>query len=176
MGKEAKRSLDRKIRVMNHSVLSYIFAAMSLVGIPGCKGKAVSSDFQWLLRKQPEIAQLSGEALVVHKSSTRNTTESRLQALRSKTLVSLAWVGSAAALGLLFFVLPAVPSGRLSQPQWLAITSVVAFSWATLGRLGWENQSNKGETIYEELDASIFWILYWLGAICGVGAVAPVAV
>jgi hypothetical protein len=76
----------------------------------------------------------------------------------------------------LAFVLPAVPSGRLNQQQWLAVVSVVAFAWATLGRLGWESQSMKGETIFEELDVFIFWALYWVGAICGVGAVASVAV
>ncbi len=56
-----------------------------------------------------------------------------------------------------------------------AIASVGSFSWGTLGRLGWTERSYKGVTVFEELDAAIFWLLYWLGSFCGVASVVSAA-
>lgn len=56
--------------------------------------------------------------------------------------------------------------------QLFVILSILSFSWATLGRLGWEGQSFKGDTVFEDLDELIFKSLYWLGTFFGVLAVA----
>lgn len=45
----------------------------------------------------------------------------------------------------------------------LAVASAFCFAWATLGRLGWAGQSWKGDTAIEQVDQTVFHILYWLG-------------
>ncbi len=48
--------------------------------------------------------------------------------------------------------------------------SIVSFSIATLGRLGWSGQSFKGDTVFEQLNNRVLWLLYGLGTALGVGA------
>jgi hypothetical protein len=94
-----ENTLDRKFSVMNHTVPSYLFAACSLLGIPGCLAKAAESDFQWLVRSRPEIGLMEGQARMDHEASGRESTKSRLRALQAKTVLSLVWVASAAVVG-----------------------------------------------------------------------------
>jgi len=47
------------------------------------------------------------------------------------------------------------------------VLSLFSFSWATLGRLGWEGQTCDGGTIFEKLDSDIFWFLYFMGTMFG---------
>jgi hypothetical protein len=157
---------------MNHSFTAYVCAFLSLVGVPGLFNRVADSDFSWLLRRQPGIDALQGD----QRAACRMTTKKRQSSLRIKTVTSLAWVLSAAVLGTWLFVLPSASQGKITDQQWFAVASAVVFAWATLGRLGWADQSFKGETIYEELDSFIFWVLYWVGTVAGMGAVAASAV
>ena len=161
---------------MNHRLTAYVCSFLSLVGVPGLFNRVADSDFSWLMRRQPGLAALQDSELATHRNDCRVTTKKRQSSLRKRTVASLAWVLSAAALGAWFFVLPTALHGKITAQQWFAAASVVAFAWATLGRLGWADQSFKRETIYEELDSFIFWVLYWVGTISGMGAMATLAV
>lgn len=161
---------------MNHRLSAYVCSFLSLAGVPGLFNMVAESDFSWLLRSQSGLAVLQGSELATHRADCRVTTKKRQLSLRKKTVASLAWVLSASALGTWLFVLPTAPHGKITAQQWFAAASVVAFAWATLGRLGWADQSFKRETIYEELDSFIFWVLYWVGTISGMGAMATSAV
>ena len=68
--------------------------------------------------------------------------------------------------------MPSIALKDLAQQSTYAAGSILAFAWATLGRLGWKDGSIKGETIFEELDHTIFWVLYWIGTFLGVAALA----
>ena len=110
--------------------------------------------------------------LAIKESEAFATTVHRRDLLRRKTIASFLWILSGVVLGVCLPVLlwktTAVPSGY----SLLAIVSVVCFSWATLGRLGWAGQSYKGQTVFEELDTGIFWVLYWFGTLLGTAALA----
>ena len=161
---------------MNHSPLAYISAALALLAVPGCFRGAAESDLRWLLRVQYNDALAPGpelERVRVNCSANTALYRSRLQ---RKTLYSFLWV-AAFAVAAAWLVVCRVPVGitHLNPQQLFSASSVLAFAWATLGRLGWSEGSNKGVTVFEELDTQIFWVLYGVGTYCGVAAVANAA-
>ena len=157
---------------MNHRPSAFANAFLSLFGCSSCLARAAASDFEWLLRKQPELSTLEPAQLAAREAETRASTIQRRDDLRFKTVHSFLWVLSGAALGMYFITLLLAPETDPPARSVLAIASMICFSWATLGRLGWAGQSFKGETIFEELDTGIFWALYWLGACLGTAALA----
>lgn len=159
---------------MNHSVSAYAYAAFALVGLP-CFESAAKSDFACLLRIQSGLASLPREQLATQEAECRKNTNAYLRYLRSKTLVSLLVVLSAIALAVVAVVLPAIGSSGVTRQHVLAGASVSCFAWGTLGRLGWNERSHKGVTVFEELDSAIFWALYWFGTFFGVASVVNVA-
>lgn len=158
---------------MNHRLLAHVSAILSLIGVSPCLVKAAKSDFDWLLRVQAGLASLPPNQLAIKEAECQANTLWHQSDLRRKTFFSLAWVLSAMAVAVL--VLPVTPIHALTRQQAFAAVSVFCFSWATLGRLGWNERSYKGSTIFEELDTVIFWVLYWLGTLSGVAAVVNAA-
>lgn len=157
---------------MNHRLLDYASAILSFVGVSWCFTKAAKSDFRWLLRVQRGLALLPPDQLVVKQAECCASTIKHQANLRRKTFLSLAWVISAVVAAAFVFVIPAVPNHTVTTQHAFAAASVFCFSWGTLGRLGWNERSYKGSTIFEELDAIIFWALYWGGTLFGVAAIA----
>ena len=156
---------------MEHTLKSYVCAALSLVGVPGLLPVAQKSDFAWLLRKQHGLSSIPADELLKKELECHATTTFRRGALRTKTLVSLAWVASAIAVACVG-LFHCFSFAAITTTQVFSIASVTAFAWGTLGRLGWTEQSNKGTTIYERLDTFLFWLFYWAGTFCGVAALA----
>lgn len=155
---------------MQHSVKSYICASLSLLHLPGFLLIAQKSDFQWLLRVQPELANIPVNELSQKESESHAITKVRRSHLQAKTTASLLWVVSAITVAwVAAYPLVSVPA--TTSQQIYSIVSVTAFSWGTLGRLGWSEKSYKGSTIYERLDTFLFWGLYWIGTLFGVLAV-----
>ncbi len=159
---------------MNHSVSAYACAALALVGFPGFTS-AAKSDFVCLLRIQNGLASLPREQLATKETECRENTNAYLRYLRAKTFFSLVWVLSAIVLALVVFVLPSVGASGVTRQYVLAIASIVCFAWGTLGRLGWNEHSHKGVTVFEEIDSAIFWVLYWLGPFFGVSSIVNAA-
>lgn len=155
---------------MEHSVKSYLCAGLSLVGVPGLLSVAQKSDFTWLLRVQKGLADIPSDELLKKELEIHATTKLRRGALRKKSVVSLVWVLSAIAVAYLALY-QCFEIGPVTRQQAFSVASVVAFAWGTLGRLGWAEQSYKGNTIYERLDTFLFWLFYWIGTLCGVIAV-----
>lgn len=155
---------------MNHRLLAYASATLSLIGITPCFSDAAKSDFEWLLRTQRGLASLPATQLSVKEAECRVNTATHQANLRRKTFHSFAWVSSAVLFAAFVFVFPAEPLQALTSQHVFAATSLSCFSWATLGRLGWNERSYGGNTIFEELDAIIFWTLYWVGTLFGVAA------
>nr|WP_286948000.1 hypothetical protein [Pseudomonas sp. UBA6718] len=161
------RSVDL---AMHHNPVSYLCAFFSLIGIKTFfLGAAQRSDFRWLLRNQADLFQLPPEQLTIRENECKGSTARRCVSLRNKTLLSLAWVLSAIALAYLM-LFQHFEISSLTRQHGFAVASLIAFSWATLGRLGWSDQSFKGTTIFERLDVFLFWLLYWLGTCFGVVA------
>jgi len=156
---------------LEHTFKSYVCAGLSLVGVPGLLKIAQKSDFTWLLRKQEGLSSLPPEELSKKELESYVLTASRQSALRSKTLISLAWIVSAITIGWFSMFYCFSPSS-ITTRQLVSIASVALFAWATLGRLGWTEQSIKRTTIYERLDIFMFWFLYWIGTLCAVAALA----
>jgi hypothetical protein len=89
--------------------------------------------------------------------------------LRRKVYGSLAWIISACIGALIIITIIAAFRSSLkmkvSALNSCAIASLISFSWATLGRLSAKTWSR--DTLFERLDAVIFWFLYWIGALFG---------
>ena len=110
-------------------------------------------------RNQPLRESTAGRREQALQELTQVTIK-RLRLLRRQLLTSLAWLGSSIVGGVVVrsFCQPSATSIRF-----VAIGSVFAFAWATLGRLGWAGQSIKGDTAPERLDLRLFWCIYWIG-------------
>lgn len=159
---------------MNHSPVAYLSAALSLAGVPGLFARAARSDFSWLLSVQAGLSSLPSGELRKKEQECRATTEQRQTYLRRKTVTSLVWV-LFAVLAAMWIVYPYLTPTSATRQQMFGVASVVSFSWGTLGRLGWNEKSTRGATLFEELDNFMFWLLYWVGTVCGVAAVVTTA-
>ena len=96
----------------------------------------------------------------------RESTLERRRLLCQKLATSFLWILSACGVGMAVLLLtPGISSGINKA---FGILSLFSFSWATLGRLGWEGQTIDGGTVFEKLDSDILWFLYFIGTIFGV--------
>jgi hypothetical protein len=161
---------------MNHSVLAYAHASLAMLGLKWSFERAAESDLAYVLNelyrgKAPPEAERERR----RAESNQNTATYR-RTLQRKTAYSLLWVAAAAAAAYWLVVMPTLPLGaRPTTQQIYAAASVLFFSWGTLGRLGWNQGSFGGVTVFEGLDTIIFWLLYGLGTFFGVAAVASAA-
>jgi hypothetical protein len=161
---------------MNHSPRSFAAATLALLGVPHAFARAADSDFAWLLRTQYRDEALAPNELNKRRHDCKANSASYRRSLQFKTVCSFLWVLAATLLALWFVVLPGTGSiGSVNSQQLFGASSVFVFAWATLGRLGWNERSFGGVTIFEELDTIIFWLLCGAGAFLGVAAVASAA-
>lgn len=155
---------------MNHSPSAFVFAGLALLGCSRFIAKSANSDFQRQLRMLKGLSSLPEERLAERRAECHEHTVKRLQFFRRKTLLSLFWVLSALVAAIAFVLAQQMNPPSFSRQHWFGIASFGSFSWGTLGRLGWHQGSFSGATIYEELDTLMFWLLYWIGTLCGVVA------
>jgi len=105
-----------------------------------------------------------------HKSEfllrLRGDTLERRRLLLRKLGLSFLWIFLACLSGLV--VLRLMPGMSIGINKGFGVLSLLSFSWATLGRLGWEGQTIGGGTVFEKLDSDIFWFLYFMGTMFGV--------
>jgi len=149
-------------------------AVIAFVALFNLKGKLVQRLADLEVREDARKARpraMSGTNSEDPQTRSLALTVERGRLLRRKILLSFAWIVGAS---LIPFVI-ALAGGSFSLTQFrtqagLGVGSVVAFSVATLGRLGWAGQSYKGDTAFERLDNRILWVLYGLGAALGVAA------
>ena len=136
----------------------------------------VEVDFQKELSSNKGLASSQDLQKDKFRQDLRQTAIERAKFLRKRLVSSLLWILSACCIAFLIMSLLSVGVCAYSALTWsniFAIFSIISFSWATLGRLGWEGQSWKGDTVFEQLDYSIFWILYWLGTLFGILVFLP---
>ena len=136
-----------------------------------------SCDFEKELAGNKQLRVESSEIKQKHKLDGVQRTSVRLHLLRKKLLFSFIIIFSVIIAGVLCvsFWDKCVLKNMLVPNRLFAILSILSFSWATLGRLGWEGQSFAGNTVFEDLDKLIFKSLYWFGAFFGILAVASYA-
>lgn len=116
--------------------------------------------------RQLQVASQAQQAeSLVH---TQATVAGRAALLRGVLVKSFLSMASACALA--YFV-SVNKIGLQASVTLLSISSAFCFAWATLGRLGWFGQSNKGDTSMERVDQLLFHALYWLGMYFAVAAV-----
>jgi hypothetical protein len=96
------------------------------------------------------------------------TVSKRATLLRGVLVKSFLSMASATTLAYLVSVSKV---GLQASGSLLAVFSAFCFAWATLGRLGWSGQSNKGDTSIERVDQMLFHALYWLGMYFAASAV-----
>ena len=96
----------------------------------------------------------------------RADTLERRRLLCQKQAQSFLWIFLACLAGLV--VLGLMPGMSIGINKGFGVLSLFSFSWATLGRLGWEGQTIDGGTVFEKLDSDIFWFLYFIGTLFGV--------
>jgi len=132
-----------------------------------------SCDFEKELASNEQLACSSPENKLKCRQEITHRTSQRLNLLRRRLGFSFILIISAIMVGV--FCISLRNNNILTNilvPNYLfAVLSLVCFSWATLGRLGWEGQSWKGDTVFEDLDELIFKLLYWFGAFFGLLAI-----
>ena len=135
----------------------------------------VDCNFQKTLENNEQLRKESSEIQDQHKAKIKETTLHQLQLLRKKLLRSFIVILSAIIFGFLCITVLSKTTIKdmLSANRVFILLSMVSFSWATLGRLGWEGQTCAGDTVIEELDKFIFKSLYWLGTLFAVFAIMP---
>jgi len=103
------------------------------------------------------------------RHNSHETTIRRCRLLRKTLACSFLVIGTAVlAAGVIWAVWIKRSGLSLFTNQVYGAGSVVAFAWATLGRLGWSGQSMGGNTVFERLDELIFRVLYWIGTFLGI--------
>jgi hypothetical protein len=100
------------------------------------------------------------------REKTRDRVRTQISGFRRALGFSLVVLATAvlAAVGLVHG-LGSKPSPAVSRA--LAVASLFAFAWATLGRLGWAERSWSGFSVTERLDHAVFRALYWVGTLLG---------
>ena len=125
----------------------------------------IAVDHQEELETNKQLREADEQCQQRHKSDLREGTLKRRKLLSRKLWYSGIWLFIAIGMGVVIsFKMPAM--GNFSR--YAGVASMLCFSWATLGRLGWSGQTIKGETVFEKLDTAIFWILYFFGTLLGV--------
>jgi len=127
-------------------------------------------DFEKEIESNEGLKGANQEAKERAMSGIREHTRSSLHLLRKRLLRSFGTIFSAIVAGALCVgYLTKSPIRNVLVPESLfALLSVISFSWATLGRLGWAGQTFGGDTVFEDLDNLIFTCLYWLGTFLAV--------
>jgi len=127
----------------------------------------VEVDYKKDIISNKDLADSPNSKKESHKADLLCCTIKRSKLLRKRLLKSFIWIATAYLIPIIgvslinksFFL------SKLSLSNLFALSSVIAFAWATLGRLGWKGQSWKGDTVFEQLDKNIFWALYWIGSV-----------
>lgn len=161
---------------MNHSAFAYAHASLAMLGLKGPFERAAKSDLNIVLRELYKGTEPPTSEREKRWQETKQSTAVYRRTLQMKTVYSLLWVAAISAVAFWLVVMPTLPhNAHLTAQQICGATSVLLFSWGTLGRLGWNQGSYGGVTVFEELDTIIFWLLYGLGTFFGVAAVASAA-
>ena len=117
-------------------------------------------DFERELMRNSQLRTSSPEQQQTSRRDALTTLIRRATLLRRILALSFFSMGSAVAAGSASWYLKL---GIPTPGPVLAVASAFCFAWATLGRLGWAGQSWKGDTAIEQVDQTVFHILYWLG-------------
>ena len=131
--------------------------------------KLVEIDFQKELISNKELASSEDEsAKLTIRNNIRKNTIDRAKLLRKRLYLSFLIIVSACIFAFIIrLILQNVLQDSKNHQKIFGLISIMSFSIATLGRLGWAGQSIKGDTVIEQLDDRIFKILYWIGSFCG---------
>ena len=145
------------------SILTSVKIFSEILGSKDFEKELISN--QQLADSNPGIKQKQKEDIIVN-------TISRGKLLRIKLLKSIFWMIAASLVGcFIAYIQLGFNLNTLScflKNNLLAFLSLFLFAFATLGRIGWEGQSWKGDTVYEQLDNRIFWLCYFLGMVFGI--------
>ena len=133
---------------------------LALVGVERSAVSAAQADFEQSLTKNKQLQEASSERRQEQRADALAKLKKRVTLLRRALGVSFLSMASAVMVGFMVWYLKL---GIPTPAPFLAIASAFFFAWATLGRLGWGGQSWKGETSIEQLDQTLFHLLYWLG-------------
>jgi len=148
--------------------VSFLRAVGALFGPRKLSEPLARADHELELARNAPLRSSPPERQDDHFISSREVVAARLALLRKRLALSFVAMASAALIGYFLRSILTVP---LPSRTLFAIGSLLAFATATLGRLGWEGQSIKGNSSVERIDQRIFHLLYWIGMCSGTLAV-----
>jgi len=156
-------------------IVTSIKAFISLINVNLFNEDLTSIDFEKEINSNKQLASSSSEKKEDFLKRLKGINMERGRLLRKKLCHSFFWIFLGLLIGFLFKLFFNISNldqftfffKNINPNNYFGISSIVLFSVATLGRLGWEGQSNAGDTVYEQLDKRIFWILYLIGTILG---------
>jgi len=128
----------------------------------------VNIDFQKGLDSNVGLKAASEQHKNESREELRKTILEQRMLLCKKLRDSSLWILLAIVLGGIMIFGQGMSIGPKTD---IGVLSLFCFSWATLGRLGWEEQTCM-VTVFGKLDSDLFWLLYFLGTILGVASIA----
>ncbi len=143
--------------------LNTIYALIALLtGL--CKRKLAEADHALSLRDNMQLKNSDKITQDQQFKDAEYQVSKRLSILRKNLFLSFLFLSSALVVA---WATNTYRIGMSLSPNILAGFSVFCFAWATLGRLGWEGQSYKGNSSVEKIDNKLFFAIYWLGTYLG---------
>lgn len=121
----------------------------------------LQKDFEEELASNEQLRTSQEKQIEDFKVRLRESTLHRRDLLKKKLFLSFRWIFTAIVAVLILISL--THQINLNFGKLTAILSVFCFSWATLARLGWKGQSYGGDSVFEQLDENILWVLYFGG-------------
>lgn len=130
-------------------------------------------DFQKELESNEQLKEANQNTKDKTRALIKQNTLDRLRLLRKRLLGSFSIIFSAMIVGVLCTSVSSRSTFKdILRPSCIfTLLSITSFSWATLGRLGWQGQTWKGDTVFEDLDELIFRSSYWIGTLFAVLAI-----
>jgi len=158
---------------VNSDILEKIFAFISLfTSIKFFSNKLSKLDFGYELKRNKQLAEADEKTKETVYDGIHENTLRRGRILRQKTgssvliLIVAGFIAFAFAIvfGRITFETLGDTIRKIKYPAF----SIFFFALGTLGRIGWQGQSYKGNTIYERIDNFILWSTYFLGMLFGI--------
>ena len=161
MAKKANRSLVSDLKVLVYGTIALL------------SGKGTSPlgdiDHQHNLDSNHGLKVSPPDKQEEHRQDAHKSVKRRINTLSKHLTISVIWLGTAVCIALL----TERHAGSVADSNYLGIWSALSFGVATLGRLGWSEQSFSGDSAVERYDRGLFWLLYWVGMFIATWVVMP---
>lgn len=152
--------------------LVYLSGFLFLLKLPSIKRFIGQYEFERELLHNEQLRRSDEHSQQEMKNRILENIEKRRIMLSRKTVTSFLFILLCSVLTISTYLLLDKPKDiarpLLERSSIYPFLSLYLFSFGTLGRLGWQETSWSGKTVYEIIDKTILWICYFGGMTFGV--------